>query len=97
MSKLTELAKGKDCMVRLPLVCNGNPKTVTLAHYRLATGGALKPDDMQGAWACFDCHNLVDGRTKSEHQREIVRLAHAEGVFRTQQEIRKLKKDGVIK
>ena len=29
---LRKLAKGRDCQVRLPGICNGNPETVVLAH-----------------------------------------------------------------
>ena len=28
-------AKGRECMVRLPGICNFNPETTVLAHYRL--------------------------------------------------------------
>jgi len=51
---LRELARDKPCMVRLPGICNGDPTTTVLAHYRLADtcGGGMKPDDWQGAWAC---------------------------------------------
>lgn len=86
MSKLTKEAKGRDCQVRLPGICNFNPETTVLAHYRLAgtCGGAMKPDDTQGAWSCSNCHDAIDSRTKTEYDRETLRLYHAEGVFRTQ-------------
>lgn len=44
----------------------------------------MKPDDIFGAWACERCHSAVDGRLKTEYDREQLRLFHAEGVFRTQ-------------
>lgn len=88
MSKvnLRKEAKGRDCMVRVVGVCNGNPETVVLAHYRMGglNGMGMKPDDIFGAWACERCHSAVDGRTKTEYDREQLRLFHAEGVFRTQ-------------
>lgn len=83
MSKLTKLARGRECTVRLPC-CNHNPETTVLAHYRLAgtCGVGMKPNDLQGAWACSACHDEIDRRTRLfEH--EFVRLAHAEGVIRT--------------
>ena len=86
-------------MVRLQ-GCNGNRDTTVLAHYRLSgyAGMGLKPDDdfAFGAWACSSCHDIVDGRVKSEHAREIIRLAHAEGCLRTQAELRKMKQAGQI-
>jgi len=79
-------------MVRLP-GC-GDSSTVVLAHFRLAglCGTSSKPDDLLGAWCCFNCHNLVDGRTKSTETRDYLRLALAHGVMRT---IAQLRKEGV--
>lgn len=74
-------------MVRLPGVCNGNPETTVLAHYRLAglCGMGLKPPDWSAAWACSACHDEIDRRTRVlEH--DFVRLCHVEGVLRTQYE-----------
>lgn len=81
-------AKGRECQVRLPSICNFNPETTVLAHYRLHSGVALKPDDIQGAWACSACHDECDRRTR-KMDTEYVRLAHAEGVFRTQAILRR--------
>lgn len=84
MIDLRKLARGRDCTIRLP-GCNGNPKTTVLAHYRLAgtSGVGMKPPDTNGAFACSYCHSVCDGRIKTAHDREYVRLAHAEGVLRT--------------
>ena len=48
----------------------------------------MKPDDIFGAWACSSCHDECDRRTR-KMDAEDVRLAHAEGVLRTQQILRK--------
>lgn len=50
MSKLTKLARGRDCQVGLPC-CNHNPETTVLAHFRLAgiCGMGMKPHDILGA------------------------------------------------
>ena len=94
MSKLTKLARGRECQVRLPC-CNHNAETTVLAHYRLAgtCGIGMKPNDLQGAWACSACHDEIDRRTRL-FEPEFVRLAHAEGVIRT---IDILIKEGKIK
>ncbi|OCG36952.1 MULTISPECIES: DUF1364 domain-containing protein [unclassified Gilliamella] len=94
MSRLTKEARGRECMVRLPC-CNHNPETTVLAHYRLAgtCGVGMKPNDLQGAWACSACHDEIDRRTRI-FENEFVRLAHAEGVIRTQD---MLIKEGKIK
>lgn len=81
MSRLRKLAAGRDCRIRLPGVCNGNPATTVLAHFRLigVSGMATKVPDQLGAWACSDCHTYVDTHKDCETQ-----LAFALGVFRTQ-------------
>jgi hypothetical protein len=84
-SKLTKAARGRECQVRIPGVCNGNPETTVLAHYRMAgtCGVGMKPSDLQGAWACSACHDACDGRSRAI-SRADARQHHAEGVMRTQ-------------
>ncbi len=82
---LRKEARGRECQIRLP-VCNGDPATTVLAHYRLAgvSGMGMKAPDLVGAWACSACHDAADRRANLDLERDYVRLAHAEGVFRTQ-------------
>jgi len=84
-TKLTKAARGRECQVRIPGVCNGNPETTVLAHYRLAgtCGVGIKPNDLQGAWSCSACHDAVDSRSKTTLSHEELRLMHLEGVVRT--------------
>lgn len=84
-TRITRAARGRDCQVRIPGHCNGNPETVVLAHYRMAgtCGTGYKPNDLQAAWACSGCHDAIDGRARSEFSGEELRLMHAEGCFRT--------------
>ena len=98
MTDLRKLARGKPCMIRLP-GCTHDRSTTVLAHYRLAgySGVGLKPDNFAfGAWACSHCHDTVDGRRETEHSRDVVRLAHAEGCLRTQAAIVKMKQNGEL-
>ena len=84
MAKLRELARGQDCQVRLPGVCNHNPETTVLAHYRLAgiSGMGMKSPDLIGAWACAACHSHVD-----THRDDSTARAFLEGVIRTQAQL----------
>ena len=95
MSKITAYARGMDCQVRVPQICSHSPESVVMAHYRMAglSGMGQKPSDIFVAIACSECHDAIDGRTKSHHTRDALRLFHAEGVFRTQY---LLKLDGLI-
>lgn len=86
VSKLRASARGQDCMVRIPGTCNFDPDTTVLAHFRMAGDGAgRKPNDTRASFACSACHDAIDSRMAVEGMnRGEVRLAHAEGVFRTQ-------------
>ena len=92
MTDLRQYARGKPCMVRLPGICCGDAETTVLAHIRMAgiTGMGQKAPDLLGAWACFKCHDYIDGRAKRDRS---VMLDHLEGVART---INQLIKDGII-
>lgn len=92
MSKLKQAAKGQACQVRLLGVCNHNPATVVLAHYRLADtcGMGMKPPDYLGAWACSACHDEIDRRTRYIDDEPTVQAAFAEGVMRTLVQLEKM-------
>ena len=87
---LRKLARGRDCMVRLAGVCNFDPATTVLAHYRMAgiSGMGMKSPDVIGAWACSACHSYVDS-----HKDDATARAFMEGVLRTQA---RLIKEGVL-
>jgi putative nuclease YbcO-like protein len=67
------------------MVCNGDPSTTVLCHYRLAgiSGMGMKSPDEIAAYACSACHDAIDRRSHTDLDRDYVKLAHAEGVFRT--------------
>lgn len=82
MSKLRQSARGQDCQIRMPGICNGNPETVVLAH--LGGGGmGIKQPDLLGAYACSACHDEADRRTRKVPYEKSL-LWHLEGIIRTQ-------------
>ena len=83
-TRLTRSADGQECQVRIPGICNKNPATVVLAHLNGA-GMGIKHSDIHGAYACFDCHAVIDGRVKTKCDKEWLKLCHLECVSRTQQ------------
>ena len=87
---LRDEARGRVCQVRLPNVCNHDPETVVLAHFRLSglSGFGIKAHDLQGAHACSNCHAYVDS-----HKDVDTQLAFAHGCFRT---IAALVKEGKV-
>jgi len=71
-------------MIRIPGVCNFNSETTVLAHLNGA-GMARKEDDSEGAFACYDCHQAVDGKPTKKHgfSSDEIKLMFFEGVKRT--------------
>lgn len=90
---LRKLARDQHCQVRLQGICNFDSTTTVLAHYRLIgySGAGLKPPDDMGSFCCSSCHDVVDFRVQAPLPRAEIRLAHAEGVLRTQQLVKELK------
>lgn len=69
--KLLDLARGQNCMVRIPGVCNGNHETVVAAHANwneYGKGGALKAHDCYTSWACSACHEAIDQGNKLSYE-----------------------------
>lgn len=86
MANLRKLAKGQECQVMIPDVCNGNPETTVLAHVYVKgmKGMGKKGPDLIGAWACYHCHMAIDGHLKTPYNKETLQLFAYEGVIKTQ-------------
>ena len=89
---LRKEARGRECQIRIPGVCNGNSETVVLCHLNnkrlFGVGTGQKVPDMFGAWGCSACHDVVDGRRKWTYKdtwisEDEIRFTFYEGVFRT--------------
>ncbi len=86
-SKYTKSAKGRECTVRIPGVCNFDPETTVLAHLNGA-GMGIKHDDRHAAFCCSACHDVIDGRVQiklRDYSACGIKLMHHQGVIRTQQ------------
>ena len=82
-TKITKSARGENCQIRIPGVCNHSPDTVVFCH--VGGGGmAIKSIDAHGAYGCSSCHDYVDGRVKTEYDKNIIKLWFLEAVLRTQ-------------
>jgi len=79
---LRDAARGRDCQIRIPGVCNFNAETTVLCH--LSGGGmGAKRSDLAAAVGCSACHAAVDGAVRTEHSKQELALWHLEGVVRT--------------
>ncbi len=85
MSNITKSARGQACTIRLD-GCNGGPnnETVVLAHLNGGGMGA-KCLDIHGAYACANCHDILDGRVQTDYSQEFLLLTHLLGMKRTQE------------
>jgi len=84
MKNLRNEARGRECQVRIPGVCNFDSDTTVLAHLGGA-GMGRKSDDMHAAVCCSSCHDIVDGRKSCLYSNDEVELMFLQGVIRTQQ------------
>ena len=83
MPNLRKEARGRDCQIRLPGVCNFDAATSVLAHLNGA-GMGMKHDDIHASIACSRCHDAVDGRLKVDFGKDYLELAFMWGMVRTQ-------------
>lgn len=61
MSNLTEFARGQECTLRVPGVCNHDPETVVLHHTTFGAGMGQKNPCLAGYHVCSSCHSFVHG------------------------------------
>lgn len=65
MTPIRRAARGQDCTIEIPGVCNCNPETVVLCHSNELAAGkgmGLKAPDTEAAFGCSACHDVLDGR-----------------------------------
>ena len=85
MSKIRKSARLKDCLVRIPGVCNFNPETTIAAHISIAGlhGMGLKASDLLTVRCCSSCHDVIDGRVKSEFSKAEIKGFLLDALCRT--------------
>ena len=69
---LRKLAQGKDCLLRIPEVCNRDSTTVVLCHIKRGWYGSIKPPDVVAVWGCYACHDAIDRRTQTTFTEEEI-------------------------
>ena len=63
--KIRNSARGEDCTLLLGN-CSSN-ETVVLCHIGKDRGMAKKCGDHFAVYACSNCHDIIDGRAKSQY------------------------------
>lgn len=75
-SKILRHARGQNCTLRLPGICNGNPETVVFCHINGRAAGkgmGIKAHDSLGFFGCSACHAAYDQqRGRAELATEVL-------------------------
>jgi len=65
--KITKSSQGAACTLNIAGICNYNPETTVYCHLPDGNGGmGMKSTDLSGCDGCSSCHDVLDGRVKSE-------------------------------
>jgi len=95
MTPIRRAARGQDCTLRLPGICNHACDTTVLCHSNYLKDGkgmGLKAPDTAAAFGCSCCHDVLDGRRQRPTgvTAADVEAAFYAGVARTHQILKKL-------
>ena len=83
-TKLRESARGQDCTLTIYPYCNGNPETTVLCHINCEhKGWGIKSPDFFSVLGCSDCHDIIDGRRKTDLPKEEILACILRGIYRT--------------
>jgi len=78
-TKLRESARGQDCTLRIPGICNFNPETTVLAHLPCGHKGVgMKSPDVMAVFSCSHCHTFIDSQRFAELTAKHILQALAE-------------------
>jgi len=75
MTPIRASARGQDCTLRFPGICNRNPETTAWCHSNRLEDGkgmGLKAPDHHGCYGCSECHAWLDGGYAGRVPREAV-------------------------
>jgi hypothetical protein len=64
MTPIRASARGQECTLRFPGICNRNPETTAWCHSNHLEDGkgvGIKARDEEGCYGCSDCHAWLDG------------------------------------
>ena len=84
-SKIRQSARMRDCQLQIYPYCNQNPETTVLCHLPSEDKGwSLKSPDWWAAYGCSTCHDIIDGRMKTDLSKEEIHRCMMRGLYRTQ-------------
>lgn len=90
LTPIQKSAKGEECTIRLPKVCNFDRETTVLCHENGA-GMGMKHSDERAAYGCSACHAVVDGQAPRPEglSRELVQACFQDAIAHTNRILRR--------
>jgi len=82
-SRLRTSARGKMCTLQIHPYCNNNSETTVLCHLPSNSGLALKSPDYWAVYGCSSCHDVIDGRRKTDLSKEEILKCQMRGLKKT--------------
>ncbi len=83
-SRLTKSARGQECSLHIHPYCNGNNETTVLAHINSERKGwGIKSPDHFAVFACSECHDVIDGRRKTDIDDAEIQRCILRGLYGT--------------
>lgn len=83
--KIKGSAKGEDCSLRLAGCASA--ETTILAHIGRRRGMGYKCSDSFAVYACSNCHDIIDGRAKSEFSKVELQAEKLRALEETQEKL----------
>lgn len=84
-SKIRRSARGEDCSLRLGN-CSSN-ETVVLCHIGRDKGVGMKCGDHFAVYGCSNCHDIIDGRVKSDFTKDQLNTEKLRALEETQKKL----------
>jgi hypothetical protein len=99
MSKMTELARGRPCEIRLDGCLSGGENETTVFAHLNGAGIGMKNRVGGFDWGaplCYHCHSTVDGQISHNYDKEWLELLHLRATFRFQKKLAQEEKIFII-
>lgn len=82
--KLLSSARGEDCTLQIFPYCNQNPETTVACHINCGEKGiGTKSPDYFSVYGCSTCHDIIDGRRKTDLSKEELQRCTIAAIQRT--------------
>jgi len=83
-TKLTKSARDEECTLQIHPYCNGDTETTVLCHINsMDKGIGYKSKDFFACFGCSDCHDIIDGRRRTDLSELEIKKCIMRALYRT--------------